>query len=833
MPRFLLLISLFVIPCLGFSQARSFLSGRVVDESDVPVPGATIQFINGIRTFTTDSLGRFRIAVTGGRPFGMVFSLIGYATVQKNFLVGIGKEEKTIVKLKPSLAVLDPVTVKDDRYRREVGMVSIDANKALLNPSPLGNIESLIKVFVGSNNELTSQYSVRGGSYDENLIYVNDFEVFRPYLVKSGQQEGLSFINPELTGGVKFYNGGFPAKYGDKLSSVLDITYRKPKASGGSAYIGLLEQGLHLEGASRRNKFTYLLGARNRSNRNLLNSQSTKGNYIPSSYDFQSLLTWQATNRWLLELLTNYSSSRFTLFPQSSQLTSSVFTSLYSQNLGLDIYFSGREKDRYSTGFNGFSATYQPNKRTKLKWLASHFSDKEAENLDITGVYLFGERDYNKDNATFGQITDPQGAGAYQNFSRNQLAINVYDIGHKGTWEQGKHSVSWGASLSHQTISDNLNEWQYNDSAGYSLPFRSGKLPLFYASKGKADLTVDRLSGYLQDNIQTKGKAGAIFQIGARYNYNTLNNEFLVSPRLGVSLKPKAWQKDVVLKAALGMYQQPPFYREMRRYDGSVNTGLKAQKSLQGSMGADINFKMLGRPARFTTEGYWKWQWDVVPFDVDNVRTRYWGENRAKAYAVGIENRLYGELVKDAESWVSIGIMQTKEKIDNFNYYRYLNAAGQTIGSGVKDRAVADSALTSVGWVRRPTDRLVTFGLFFQDYMSNNKNLKFYLNSIYGTNLPYNIPNSVKYRNALTIPSYIRIDMGFSALLIDGEKNKLRSHSPFRNFQSIWASFEVFNIIDHSNTISYLLIKDYQNNTYTIPNRLTPRLLNLKVVARW
>jgi len=703
----------------------------------------------------------------------------------------------------------------------------------LLNPSPVNNIESLIKIFVGSNNELTSNYSVRGGNYDENLIYVNDFEIFRPYLVSSGQQEGLSFINPEMTGGVKFYNGGFQSKYGDKLSSVLDVSYHKPKTSGGSFYAGLLEQGLHLEGIGAKGKVTYLLGARNRSNRNLLSSQETKGNYVPASADFQSLLTWQASNKWQLELLTNFSATKFSLFPQQSKLTSSVYTSLFSENLGLDINFSGQEKDKYGTNFIGLSATNQPRKNLKLKWMLSSFSDYEKENEDITGAYLFGERDFTSNSATYGLIVNPLGAGVYQNFSRNTLSINILNATHKGSLSSGKNFLQWGNTIEQQKIVDKLNQWEYNDSAGYGLQYNPDVLNLYSSLKSKSDINITRFSGYIQDNISFRNKSDFILEVGTRYNYNTLNNELLVSPRTGFSFKPRNWKKDVIFKSSIGIYQQPPFYRELRQTDGTVNTSLKAQKSWQFSSGFDYSFKMFQRAAKFTSEVYYKNSWDVVPYDIDNVRLRYFGVNNAKAYAMGIENRLYTELVKDAESWISFSVMRTKEKIDNFSYETYQNAAGETINANSKDKVVADSLKNTLGWLRRPTDRLLTFGMFFQDYMSNNKNLKFYLNAIYGSNLPYNIPGSVKYRNALTIPSYLWVDMGFSALLVDGTKDNLLSHSPFRNFQSIWASLEVFNVIDHDNTISYLLIKDFQNNTYTIPNRLTPRLLNLKLIARW
>jgi hypothetical protein len=800
------------------------VTGVVLDENDVPLGNVSITILGREKGTTTNDSGHFTLQVPSGRPVALIFSFTGYKYYQRNFSLFEGEQENVTIRLDRGENVLEDVTVRDRRGRKEAGRIDINPDVAILNPSPLGNIESLIKVFVGSNNELTSQYNVRGGSYDENLIYVNDFEVFRPYLVRSGQQEGLSFINPEMTSNVRFFNGGFQAKYGDKMSSVLDITYKKPRKPGGSAYIGLLEQGLHLEGAASDQRFTYLLGFRNRSNRNLLSSQETKGNYIPSSSDAQGLITYQPNSKWLLELLGNVSTSKFTLFPEESKLSSAVFSPLFSANLAVDIFFEGQEKDRYNTNMFGLSATYQPRKNLRLKWMLSRFENNEAENIDITGAYLFGERDFDRSKPSFGLIVNPLGAGVFQTFARNALNIEVWNASLKGNLDKGKHVIQFGFGIDRQNISDKLHEWEYNDSAGYSLPYTPNLLQLNKVLKNQANISINRLSGFIQDNIQFHEASDATLQLGLRYNYNTLNNEFLISPRASFSFKPKNWVKDIIFRAAAGAYHQPPFYRELRRYDGTVNEDLKAQKSVQLSGGFDYAFKWLQRPARITTEVYYKAMTDVVPYDIDNVRIRYSGENNAKAYAAGIEARFFGELVKDAESWVSIGLMRTKENLVGDSYYNYkLNATGQPV----------DSNLVDVGWLRRPTDRMVTFGMFFQDYLSTNKNFKVYLNTLYGSNLPYNIPGSVRYRNALVIDPYIRVDLGLSALLLDTDKTNRRSHSPFRSFQNIWASLEIFNLIDRANTISYLLIKDFANNTFTIPNRLTPRLLNLKLVARW
>ena len=835
--RQILLTAIFILSAtLSFSQKKSaYVSGKVVDENENPLPNVSVVILGQSKGIITNDSGYFRIKVAADKAFAIVFSYSGRNTEQKNFLLNNGEEETITIKLEKGEKTLKEVVVSDQRDRREAGLIRPNPKTILLLPSAVTGVESLIKIFVGSNNELTSQYSVRGGSYDENLIYVNDFEIFRPYLVRSGQQEGLSFINPEMVRNINFYNGGFQARYGDKMSSVLDIQYKKPKRFGGSAYVGILEQGLQLEGTNKNSKFTYLVGVRNRSNRNLLSRQDTKGNYVPSSTDFQALLTYQFNPKWQAELLSNISKTKFTLIPEFSQLTTSIFSPFFSATIGVDIFFEGREKDEYQTNMLGFALTNQVSKKLKLKWMASRFENDERENVDITGAYLFGERDFDKRNATYGLIVNPLGAGIFQNFARNKLNIENWNISHKGNYDAGKHAFQWGLGYDKTKITDKLNEWEFQDSAGYSLPYQPNLLMLSKVIKSNANLDINKFSGYIQDNILL-GKDSthsATLTAGVRFNYNSLNKEFLISPRIGASWKPK-WKKDIIFRAAAGIYDQPPFYRELRRYDGTVNTNLKAQKSWQGVAGFDYNFIGLGgRPMRWTTEAYYKSMTDVVPYDIDNVRIRYFGENNAKAYAAGIEMRLHGELVEGAESWISIGIMKTAEDISGDHYYRYKNAAGEFITAQSADQVVVDSVNFNVGWLRRPTDRRITFGMYFQDYLPTNKNFKAFLNLLYGSNMPYNIPNAVRYRNAAVIEPYIRCDIGFSALLVDDDRSKRRSHSPFRNFDNIWASLEVFNIIDRANTISYLFIKDFSNTVYLLPNRLTPRLINFKIVARW
>ena len=817
----------------GAQTKYANITGKITDENGAALSNVSIIILGKNAGVVSSDSGTFSVKVPAQKSLALVFSSSGFTAQQKNFFLSNDETEIIDVQMKRDGKVLETVTVSDDRDRKEAGLIKINPKTAVIIPSTIGGVEGLIKTLVGSNNELTSQYNVRGGNYDENLIYINDFEIYRPYLVSSGQQEGLSLINAELTKNVNFYTGGFQSKYGDKMSSVLDIQYKKPVTFGGSAYVSLLEQGLQFEGASRNKRFSYLTGVRNKSNRNLLSNQPTTGAYIPSASDAQGFLTYKLSEKIQLELLGIISTSRFTYFPESVKKTTSVFSPFFTANLGLDVYFEGQEKDAYTTSLIGFSVLQAINKKTKFKWMLSRFKDAEKENSDIAGAYLFGDRDFDNASTTFGQIVNPLGAGYYQNYSRNLLDIEVYNAGHKGSHETGNNFIQWGLSAEQTKIKDKLAQFEYRDSAGYSLPYTPGSLTLYNVQNSTANLNIQKYSGYLQDNIRlSKNKTDVTLQAGVRFNYNSLNKEFLISPRAQISWKPY-WKKDLVFKAAAGVYNQPPFYRELRRFDGSLNTGIKAQKSVQFVAGMDYNFKGPGnRPLRFTTEAYYKSMTDVIPYDVDNVKIRYLGSNNAKAYATGIEFRLFGELVKDAESWLSVGLMNTRENLKDDHFYNYKNASGEIITVGSADQTVTDSVKTDVGYVRRPTDRRITVGLYLEDYLPTNKNFKIYLNAIYGSNMSYNIPASVRYRNALIIPAYIRVDMGFSALLLS-EKSRRRSHSPFRKFENIWASLEVFNLINRENTISFQLIKDFSNTTYALPNRLTPRLLNLKIVGRF
>jgi hypothetical protein len=832
--RILVIFFFSLLTIAGTAQNKTAtISGRILDENEKPISNTSIVILGRNTGIISSDSGSFSLKVAAEKPIALIFSHTGYTSQQKNFFLSPNETETITLRLMAAGITMEEIVLTDERDRNENSLVKINPKNAITLPSTTGGVEALIKVLVGSNNELSSQYNVRGGNYDENLIYINDFEVYRPYLVSSGQQEGLSLINPELARNLNFYTGGFQAKYGDKMSSVLDIQYKKPTSFGGSAYMSLLEQGLQLEGTAKKGAVTWMAAVRNKNNRNLLSNQPTQGAYIPAASDAQAYITYQLSQKWQLELLGIFSSSKFSFFPESVKKTSSVFSPLYTANLGLDIYFEGQERDQYNSSLIGASLLHSPSNKLRLKWMLSRFKDQEKENFDIAAAYTFGDRDFDNNSGTYGQIVNPLGAGYYQNYARNLLDIEVWNASLKGTYTNGAHFIQWGNSIEQTIIHDKLRQWEYQDSAGYSLPYNPSALYLYSSQNSTANLTIQKYSGYVQDNIHLqKTKKEISLQLGARYNYNSLNKEFLVSPRVQASWKPR-WEKDVIFKLAAGLYQQPPFYRELRKYDGSLNTAIKAQKSTQLVAGLDYNFKGPGnRPFKLTTEAYYKKMKEVVPYDIDNVKIRYLGDNNAKAYATGIEMRLFGELVEDAQSWLSIGIMRTKENLDNDYYNQYKNAAGEIITPGTPDRVPVDSIQTAVGWLRRPSDRLITVGLFLEDYLATNKNFKVHLNMLYGSNMPYNIPNSVRYRNALIVEPYMRVDIGFSALLLS-EKWARRSHNPFRNFENIWASLEVFNLINRANTISYQIIKDFANNSFAIPNRLTPRLINFKLLARF
>jgi len=801
-----------------FAQNESaMLKGRVTDENNIPLEFVSVSVKGETQGTKTNNAGEFVLMVSANRTVQIVFTYVGFESKIINKRIENGETYNLTVSINRNTRQKDGVTITDKSKRNEAGNIAINPKKYYEMPSTVQGIEGLLKIFLSNNNELTSQYNVRGGNFDENLVYINDFEVYRPFLVRSGQQEGLSIINPDLVSGVNFSTGGFQSKYGDKMSSVLDITYKRPKEFAGSVSLSMLGLAAHLEGTAVRKRLSYMVGARQKSNQYLLQSQQTKGVYNPTFTDIQAYLNYQFDTDWQVDVFANYARNRFDFQPENSTQSFGLINKAFQ----LRMFYDGAETDKFDSRYGGVSVTHTPNPKTTLKLIASGFQTRESETYDILGEYLLGELETDLGKENFGDVKYALGTGVIHNYARNYLNVNVGNIAHKGFYDAGKHFLQWGLNAEFVGISDQLNEWERRDSAGFSQPYSDSALFMAKRYKTSQDFNYMRWSGFIQDNVAFDS-IGLVITGGVRFNYNFLNKEFLVSPRLQLSWKPK-WQKDVVFRGATGVYSQPPFYREMRNLDGTVNLDVKAQKSYHAVGGLDYNFKALGnRPFKFTTELYYKYMWDLVPYEYDNIRIRYFGKNNAVGYAYGAEFRLYGDIVRDAESWISLGLMKTAENLSDDVAI-------------VKSKVTGDDSTSyAPGYVPRPTDSRISFGLFFSDYLPRNKNFKVHLNGLYSTGLPFGPPDNQRLGDTLRIPSYKRVDIGFSALLLDGARKDRPRFSYFKNVKSMWFSLEVFNLLGIQNTLSYLWIQDQSSGrTYAVPNRLTARLLNVKLVTRF
>ncbi len=791
------------------------LKGKILDNNNTSLSYATISLPEYNVGTQSDENGDFSLDVPAGVNLELRVSRIGYLEKQLVYRLEPKQTKYISISLGRSKKQLKDFTKKASVGRGAAGNVLIDPSKAGIFPSTIGGIEGLLKIFVGSNNEMTSQYNVRGGNFDENLVYINDFEVYRPFLARSGQQEGLSIINSDLVNNVNFSTGGFQAKYGDKMSSVLDVNYKKPKYTAGSINASLLGASAHVEGISNNKKLSYLVGLRQKSNQFVLQAQQTTGAFFPSFTDAQSLIHYEFNEKWSGEILGNYARNRFSYIPEEYESSFGLINKAFK----LSIRYQGSERDQFDSRFAGISFTKKVNPRLSLKYLASGFQTNEFETYDLFGEYLLGELETDLGKETFGNIKYSLGTGIIHSFARNYLTINTLNLGHKGSYDAKKHYLQWGIQADRININDKLNEWERRDSAGFSQPNAPRELLMSKTLKSENIIDYTKWSGYIQDAMSADS-SNLSLTYGIRFNYNMLNKQLLVSPRAQASYKPRSWQKDAILRAAVGLYSQPPFYREMRNLAGEINTNVKAQKSFHAVLGTDYNFTAFERPFKLTAEAYYKKMWDLVPYEYDNIRIRYWGQNNANGYALGSEFRLYGDIVKDAESWISVNVMKTAEDIlDDKVYIQDPNTL-----------TITDT--TYPGFIPRPTDSRLTFGLFFQDYFPSNKNIKVHINGMYGTGLPFGPPDNSRSGDTLRLPAYRRVDMGFSYLLVDGDKKNKPSYSMFHKFKSIWLSVEVFNLLDIRNTISYTWIQDLSTRrTYAVPNRLTNRLLNVKLLT--
>ena len=818
--RYIIFLFLLLLASPGWGQAR--LEGRVTSAgSDLELVTVVARWQNGSASTRTDRKGLWSLSVSEKDSIRLTFQLMGYQDSSLT-LAPIGKKGRSVnVSLREQSSQLNQVDV--------VGERSSTGNYTHINLADIENIagpnegvESVLKTLpdVASNNELSSQYSVRGGSFDENLVYINDVEVFRPQLVHSGQQEGMSIINADMVDHLTFSPGGFESVYGDKMSSVLDIKYKRPSEFHAKLSGSLLGGAAWAHGTIKN--FWYNVGFRYHSNRYLFSSLDTKGHYSTAYTDIQALMGYRVNDKVDLSLLAIWTRNRYGLIPESQTTTFGNFM----HSMELDIYFDGQETDKYSTLLGSFSVDYHPNDNFNLKWITSVQSNDEAELYDIQDQYWLYELAL---GSQMGQVDKfDRGVGTFLEHARNYLRTGIYSTEVRGTHYAKLGNWRWGAKAQFESTDDRINEWKWVDSAGFSMPTTyetpgdSLNQPynpiLQFYSKAHNNVYTLRTTAFLQRDFNWITDRGTDLQlvVGTRFQYYHMwiesdalnnssnqaikhsNNQAFVSPRVSFAFKPNI-KTDLRFRTTAGVYQQAPFYREMRRTDGSLNPNVHAQRSYQIVESIDWNFKLFKKPFRLTTDVYAKYVDNLIPYSIDNLRIRYTGDNNAEGYAVGMSMRLNGEFVEGLESWASISLMQTRENIKGDGY----------------------------GWQPRPTDQIFSFKTFLQDYIPKIPWWRMSLSLIVGTGLPVTFPYQTDRSSDFRLPTYFRVDWGNSVQL--SRFKKLANTKFFRVVDDVMIGVDVFNLFNYHNVVSYLWVADYENIYYPVPNYLTARQFNVKV----
>lgn len=776
------------------------LTGKITDDKGKPIELANVSVKSSTIGTISSTDGSYLLKIPSGKNITIVYSIVGYQTVVKNIKASERQKIELNILLKQSDQEIDEVQVTQLR-RNKTNMNRIDTKYITqIANAGTGGVEALIKTLPGvsTNNELSSQYSVRGGNFDENLVYINDVEVYRPMLTKSGQQEGMSMINSDMVSSIDFSAGGFDAKYGDKMSSVLDIKYRKPTEFAGSASASFLGATVHLEDVSKNGKFSHISGLRYKTNRYLLGSLDAKGNYNPNFIDFQTYLTYRLNRAFDISFLGNLGKNQYNFIPQTRETSFGTIDQMYKST----IYFEGQEKDKYTTLTGALVANYHPKASLNLKFIASAFQSKEAETYDIDGQYYL--KDLEGSGTEYSDTTIQTGVGEFLNHARNYLDVNVYALEHKGAYNSEHHLLNWGAKFQQEKIDDKMNEWILRDSTGYSIPSHGDKLELYSSTNMKYNTNSTRVTAFIQDTYQIPVAKGALYlTTGLRSQYWSYSGEFLLSPRGTLRYYP-AWNSNFVFHLSGGIYDQPAFYKELKDRNGVIYPNTKAQRSTQVVLGTDYIFKAWDRPFKFSSEMYYKYFSNLTPYQIDNVRIRYLPDQQATGYATGLDMKVNGEFVSGVESWASLALMKTEEDVLNDGH----------------------------GYIPRPTDQRFNFSVFFQDYFPGNPTWKMNLTAFYGSRLPTGPPNSKRYQDVFRIPPYRRVDIGFSKILISPD------HKPFRNkafdhIKDMWVSLEVFNLLDISNTISYLWVSNNSGDMFAVPNYLTRRKINLKLTVKF
>ncbi len=813
----LLLLATFITISFSSRAQTARLQGVVLDENNFPIQGANIT--NRDSGTQSNKDGVYQLIIPANQEVEITISHLGLKDVQFIIKLEENQEYELNPILKTNVEQISEVIISGRERKVVEGITTLDPETIRTTPSANAGVEGLLKSLPGvsSNNELSTQYAVRGGNFDENLVYVNEIEVYRPFLIRSGQQEGLSFVNTDLVRNVDFSAGGFQAKYGDKLSSVLDITYKRPTRLGATVDASFLGGSVSAGGISKNKKLAGIVGVRYRDNSLLVDARDTETNFQPRFADIQTYISYNITDKFELGLLGNLARNTYDYEPLTQQVNFGTLQTVQA----LTVLYEGEESDQYDTYFGALKGTYRPNANLTLRLIASGYQTQEQEHYDIFAAYALGTVNNDIGSENLGEVEFSEGVGSQLTHARNDLDALIFNVEHKGTYSVDKHQFDWGIKYTSEDIRDRLQEYEIVDSSGFSIrppfndlrndqpytPFASPIVP-FTSVRAINKAKIDRISGYAQYNIRTTMKESEVWaNIGVRAHHWNIygetvassDSQIVFSPRAQVAIKPN-WKSDMIFRVAGGLYHQPPFYRELRDSLGTVRPEVKAQQAIHLVFGNDYSFKMWERPFKLTTEIYYKKLTDVNPYTLENVRIRYRARNNAEAYAQGVDLRLNGEFVPGTESWVSLGYLKTEENID--------------------DR----------GYISRPTDQRLKIGVLFQDYVPSIPSLKMYLNLVYQTGVPGGSPSYADpYNFQRRLRDYRRADLGVSYIVVDQNKRLREGH--FLNvFRALNFGVEIYNLFDNQNAITNTFVRDASSQRqFAIPNFLTPRVFNVRL----
>ena len=816
-----LLTAILLLISLTILGQTATIRGIILDENNSPIEGVNIK-VNVGKGTTTNANGFYEIKIPANTKTTLFFTHISHKRVEQKFNLKSGSEIEFNPVLKVNVEQIAEVVIRQNTRQSRTGVTTISPKVIRTIKGAQPGVENILKTLPGVNvsNELSTQYSVRGGNFDENLVYVNEIEVYRPFLIRSGNQEGLSFVNTDLVSNVGFSAGGFQARYGDKLSSVLDITYKNPSKFSANADLSLLGGSIAAETVSKDGKFSGIAGVRYRDNSLILNNLETNGNVEPVFADVQTYFTYRFSDKFHLNFLGNISLNQYNFIPENRQTNFGTI----DEPVALLVVYEGQEQTEYQTYFGAFKANYFLNGKTTLKLIGSAYHAIEQEYFDILAQYRLGEVNTNIGNENLGEVEFSEGIGSQFTRARNNLDALIFNLEHRGDYNiDDTSNIEWSVKYTREDIRDRLVESEVIDSAGFSIrppsltqpnfqpdiPF-NGPLTAFQNTRAFNEVQINRLQAFAQFKKNTKiGKHEAYYNIGFRVHSWTIdsegiesNTQAVFSPRAQFAIKPN-WDSDMLFRAAGGLYYQPPFYRELRDSSGVVRPSVKAQKSFHVVLGNEYSFKMWDRPFKLVSEIYYKGLNDVNPYTLENVRIRYRARNNAKAYAYGLDTRLNGEFVPGTESWFSFGYLKTEENIDNR------------------------------GYISRPTDQRLKFGILFQDYVPNIPDLKMYLNLIYNTGLPGGSPSYADpYDFQFRLRDYRRADLGISYELVNPEKTYTSQWK--QNFKGLSLGIEIYNMFNNQNAITNTWVRDVNSQRqFAIPNFLTPRVFNVRLSARF